>query len=111
MNYLVSLQIQGNNNQNIRLGETHSILWDTRDLIYASSGLAVFNQQDIGPAKAMIPILEKGILELSQNTSSYARYDILFGLGTVKDVLEFYRGLLSDCMAHPYMELYGCILT
>lgn len=109
MDYHVLLQIKIKDDQKIELGEGHHILWDVRDLIYASSGLAILNQQDIGSAKALVPMLQKGILELSQDPSSYAQYEILYGLGTIDDALAFYRSLLTDCIAHPYAELYGCI--
>lgn len=110
MDYLVSLQMNGTDNQKIEVGEGHHIPWDVRELVYASSGLAIFNDQQIGSASAMVPVLQKGILELSQNSADYSQYDILYGLGTVSDTLEFYSSLLSDCMAHPYAALYGCIV-
>ncbi|HEX3018434.1 MAG TPA: hypothetical protein VHP31_11370 [Caproicibacter sp.] len=109
MDYLVMLEVELKDNQKLRLGSGHHILWDIRDLIFASSGLTILNQQDYGLARALIPLLQKGILELSQDSSSYSHYDVLYGLGTVSDALVFYRNLLSDCIAHPYAELYGCI--
>lgn len=111
MKYRVILQMDLSDSQRISLGNDHVFLWDTRDLIAASSGWIVLNQEDIGPAQSFIQLLERGILELTQSADSYQKYEVLHGLGTIRDTLRFYRELLEDCKEHPYTELYGQIIA
>jgi hypothetical protein len=109
MKYHVLLRVHANDGQYIPVGEKHSVVWETRDLISESSGWIALNQDVIGPAKAFIPMLERGILELTHHASDYFRFEAMHGLGTIKETLEFYYDLLNDCKAHPFSELYGVI--
>lgn len=95
----------------VTMGDPHTIPWDNRDLIAASSGWSVMNQQAISPASVLVPNLEKGILELTNRPDSYMEFEVKHGLGTIKDMLLFYRGLLQDCREHPFTELYGAIVV
>lgn len=111
MNYRVFLRVKIRGDHWVTMGEGHSILWDIRSLIEASSGWTVLNQENIGPADSFIPLLEKGILQLTQCANSYHDYEISYGMGTINDALVFYRNLLKDCKAYPFTELYGCIVA
>lgn len=93
------------------LGKSFKILWENRDLIAASSGWIVFNQESIAPADSLIPTLEKGIFELTQRQNVYRGYEIKHGIGTVQETLDFYRELLAACKERPYAELYGKIVA
>lgn len=93
------------------LGKSFQVLWESRDLIAASSGWIVFNQESIAPAYSLIPTLEKGIFELTQRQSDYRGYEIRHGIGTIREILDFYRELLVACEEHPYAELYGKIVA
>lgn len=109
MQYCVLLQLKIEENQWIHAGETHVVPWDFRDLIAASSGWIILNEENFGPANDFIPRLQKGVLELSQNPNSYKRFEVRHGFGTIQDTLLFYEGLLSDCKDHPLFDLYGYI--
>lgn len=111
MEYNVVLRIKVRENSWIRIGEEHRILWETRGLIEASSGWTLLNQVGIGSAASLVPLFEKGIWELTQSADSYLSYEALFGMGTIRDTLEFYRNLLKDCKGHPYAELYGEVVA
>jgi|GEM_PF-962665 len=111
MKYRVLLRVKMQNDSWVAIGEEHTILWDTRDLITASSGWTVLNQEDAGSAGAFIPLLEKGIIELTQHELCYHNYEISHGLGTINDILKFYRNLLKACKEHPFTEVYGCIVA
>jgi hypothetical protein len=93
------------------MGESHTVPWENRDLIAATSGWSVMNQEAISPASVLMPNLEKGIWELTNCPDCYVEFEVKHGLGTIKEVLLFYRGLLQDCLEHPFTELYGAIVT
>lgn len=93
----------------IKLGENHEIQWDNRDLIKASSGWLIVNQEKIGTASDFVPKLHRGILELKNSSEAYTEYELHHGLGTIKKVLSFYERLLQDCQQYPYSELCGGI--
>ncbi|MGX8710120.1 hypothetical protein [Clostridium sp. KNHs216] len=111
MKYRVYLCVKMQSDKWVTIGGNHSILWDLRSLIEASSGWTVLNQEDIGPADSFIPRLEKGILELTQHTEAYRNYEVFYGIGTIDNAVAFYTGLLKDCKTHPFTELYGCIVA
>lgn len=107
MNYSIFLQLKVHENECINMGKNHIISWDTRDLIEASSGWFIFNQDRVRLASELIPMLQKGILELTQDPQSYEYYEMIHGYGTIKSVLVFYGNLLEDCRQYPYAELHG----
>ncbi|MBW7571990.1 hypothetical protein [Caproiciproducens faecalis] len=109
MKYQVFLRVYTKEGQWISVGEKHPIVWTVRDLISASCGWTVLNQENIGSAKAFIPLLQRGIIELTHHESDYSNFEAMHGLGTLKDTLEFYRDLLNDCIDHPFCELYGVV--
>lgn len=109
MIYHVLLRMKTPEGNWLTLGEDHKILWDARELIAASSGWTVLNRQSVTPADSIIPTLEKGILELTEDSGAYSRFEVLHGPGTIRDALDFYRELLQDCRAYPFTELYGYI--
>lgn len=93
----------------VKLGNTHEVQWDNRDLINASSGWLIMNREKVGAVSDLIPKLHRGILELKNSAEAYREYELSHGLGTIKAVLAFYEGLLQDCRQYPYTELYGCV--
>lgn len=105
--FYLRLNIPGGNW--VKVGENHEIQWESRDLIKASSGWFIVNQERIGVASEFVPKLHKGILELKNSSESYASYELNHGFGTIKNVLNFYEGLLQDCQQYPFTELCGCI--
>lgn len=111
MKYRVFLRMQMQEDKWMTMGESHIIPWDIRDLVAESSGWAIMNQQSSGLASALVPELQKGILELTQSPHVYNNFEIAHGLGTIKDVLQFYKELLQDCQRYPYTELYGSIIA
>ncbi len=111
MMYRVVLRIKIQEDRWMQIGSGHDILWDVRDLIEASSGWTVLNQDDIGPANSFLSLLERGIWELTKSADAYQDYEVMYGLGTIRDTLAFYRSLLEDCKEHPYTELFGKIVT
>ena len=74
MNYTVLLRLQLQEEKWITMGENHTIPWDMRDLIVASSGWAVLNQESAGQASALVPKLEKG--DIGIDTKSISLYSI-----------------------------------
>ncbi len=111
MDYRVFLRLQLQEGKWITMGDNHIIPWDMRDLIAASSGWSVMNQESSGLASALVPKLEKGIWELTESPNLYYNYEISHGLGTIRETLEFYQNLLQDCREHPFTELYGDIVA
>jgi phosphoribosyl 1,2-cyclic phosphodiesterase len=111
MKYGVLLRVHIPENNWITLGENHIIPWDNRDLIGASSGWDIMNEENMGLASALVPKLKKGIYELVHHTDSYSTFEIAHGVGTTRETLEFYQELLKDCQEHPFTELYGCIVN
>lgn len=109
MQYYVVLQLNIQNGQWIRAGETHVIPWAFRDLIAASSGWVILNEENFGPANDFISRIQIGIYELSQSPDSFRRFEVAHGFGTIQETLLFYEGLLNDCKDHPSFDLYGYI--
>lgn len=109
MNYCVSLRIQLDGNQWMTVGKNHVIPWNVKDLIMASSGWTVINDDTAGAADSLTSNLQKGILELTNCPDRYIHYEVEHGIGTIKEVLKFYEGLLKDCKDHPYTKVYGQI--
>jgi hypothetical protein len=91
------------------VGKDHVIQWDYRDLIKASSGWLIVNQDKVGMASDVITKLQKGIFELKNSPETYQEYELTLGLGTIKNVLAFYEELLQDCQQYPFTELCGSI--
>lgn len=111
MNYCVSLRMQVQEKQWVTLGENHIISWKYRDLITASSGWVLMNQTESGLATALLPKLNKGIIELTESKEKYADYEISYGPGTIREVLAFYKDLQQDCREHRYTEVYGTVVS
>ena len=105
--FYLSLKIQ--DDKWVKLGEGHDILWDNRDLIKASSGWMIVNQEKLGAASDFVPKLRRGIYELTYSTDNYRNYELDHGLGTIKNVLHFYEELLTDCKEFPFTQLCGGI--
>lgn len=110
MNYCVTLNVEIKGNQCLQLGDKHIIPWDYRDLIESSCGWTVVNEENIGLAKSFSTKLNKGIIELTQNREAYQRFEIRHGMGTINDVLKFYKELFKDCKDHPFAEIYGSVI-
>jgi hypothetical protein len=111
MDYRILLRMQVQENQWVTLGESHIIRWNYRDLIAASSGWVLMNQISSGLATALLPKLNKGIMELTESKKSYDDFEIQFGPGTINEVLKFYQNLQKDCREHRYTEVYGSIVS
>lgn len=109
MNYHVILQMEKAKNEWMDLGQEFVFPWDTRDLIEASSGWVVVNEQNYGFANDLVSELEKGILELMRNKDFYMQYEVLHGIGAIRDTLQFYRDLLKACREYPYAHVYGSV--
>ncbi|HVI41888.1 MAG TPA: hypothetical protein VM577_14655 [Anaerovoracaceae bacterium] len=109
MKYRFYLRLKLQDDNWVEVGNRHEIEWDNRDLIKASSGWLIVNQEKIGTASDLIPKLHKGIIELKNSSETYMEYELNHGLGTIKNVLAFYEELLQDCNQFPYTELCGCI--
>jgi len=107
MKYRFYLRLNVSDGNTVHVGETHEIQWDTRDLIKASSGWLILNQEKVGIASDLVPKLYKGILELKNSSEIYTEYELQHGLGTIKSVLTFYEDLLQDCQQYPFTELCG----
>ena len=109
MKYRFYLRLKVREDIWVNVGRNHDIQWDNRDLIKASSGWLIINQEKFGSASDLISRLQKGIWELKNASDSYMEYELRQGLGTIKNVLSFYEGLLQDCQQYPYTELCGCV--
>lgn len=110
MNYRVVLRIKVEEEKWIQVGSNHEIPWEARGLLQVSSGWIVLNQQSLGSASSLIPLLERGALVLTRSPESFLSYEVDCGPGTIRDAIAFYRGLVEDCRAYPYAELYGEII-
>jgi len=111
LNFSILLRMQLQEGKWVTMGDTHIIPWENRDLITASSDWSVMNQEVVRPASVLIPKLEKGIWELSNCPDCYQEYEVKHGIGTIVDMLKFYRDLLQDCLEHPFAELYGSLVV
>jgi len=107
MNYRFYLRLKIDDHDWKEIGIDHTIKWDTRDLIYASSGWTIMNQESFGHASDIVSMLRKGIVELSETPQSYTSFEVLHGFGTANKILTFYKDLLEDCNKYPYSELCG----
>ena len=110
MNYRVILRIKVQDGKWTQVGSSHEISWEARGLLQASSGWTVLNQFSPGSASSMTSLFEKGALTLTHSPESFLAYEVDCGPGTIRDAIAFYHGLLEDCRAHPYAELYGRIV-
>lgn len=106
--FFITWKVQENNW--VVMGEKHVIPWDVRDLISASSGWFIVNEGCIGKASVMIPMLQKGLTQLTDSAVDYADYETRHGLGTIENVRVFYESLLRDCMRYPNYELCGSMV-
>ena len=111
MKYRFYLRLKVQDDKWVNVGENHEIQWDNRDLINASSGWLIVNQEKFGAASDLVPRLYKGIWELKNASDIYTEYELNHGLGTIKNVLSFYEELLQDCKQYPYTELFGCVAS
>jgi len=111
MKYSFSLRLKIQEEKWIVMGDKHIITWEIRDLITASSGWFIIHQGSKKFASELIPILQKGIFELTELRQKYNIYEALHGLGTIESVIKFYKELLVDCLQYPYTELYGCVTS
>lgn len=109
MKYYFYLRLNMPDGTRAKVGKTHEILWDNRDLIQASSGWLIINRENAGTASDLIPRLHKGIVELKSSSERYWEYELSHGLGTIKDVTAFFEGLLQDCRQYPYAQLCGSV--
>lgn len=107
MNYSIELRMELPEKEFVSMGELHTIPWENRDLVEASSGLSFVNGDSVGLASSIVAKLEKGIWELTNCPDCYQQYEVKHGLGTVKEMLAFYRNMLQDCRDHPFASLYG----
>lgn len=107
MTYRAYLRIELQKGQWMTLGEPHILPWKMRDLVGAASGWEIMNQQSAGNAAALIPKLNRGILELTNNASQYIILEVGHGIGATRTVLQFLKSLLKDCESHPFTEVYG----
>lgn len=108
MDYCVSFRIKTDGKW-ITVGEKHCIPWNMRDLITASSGWTVINDNAVGNADKLAYELQKGILELTNSPGEYLSFEVRHGIGTIGKVLAFYRELLDDCRKYPFTNVYGKI--
>lgn len=111
MKYRLYLRVKMQDDNWVKIGKNHEIQWESRDLIKASSGWLIVNQDKIGMASDFVPKLHKGIMELQNSSDTYREYELMHGLGTIKSVLSFYEELLRDCQRYPYTELCGCVAS
>ncbi|MEL7654662.1 MAG: hypothetical protein AAGU75_01995 [Bacillota bacterium] len=111
MKYRFYLRLKVQENNWVKVGSDHDINWDNRDLVKASSGWLIVNQEKVGTASDIVPKLHKGILELKNASENYSEYELNHGLGTIKNVLTFYEKLLQDCQQYPFTELCGCVAS
>lgn len=111
MKYCFYLRVKLQDDKWVSFGENHEIQWDIRDLIKASSGWLIVNQEKVGMASDLVPRLYRGIIELQDSSDIYREFEMQHGLGTIKNVLSFYEGLLNDCRNYPYTELCGRVAS
>lgn len=109
MDYCVSLRVRADGDQWLTVGESHCIPWNVRDLITASSGWTVINDNTAGDADTLASDLQKGIWELTNCPDNYIHFEVEHGMGTIGEVLAFYKELLDDCRKYPYTSVYGKI--
>lgn len=107
MKYRFYFRLKLHDDNWVKIGEDHIIHWDVRDLIKASSGWHIINQEKVSSATDLVPKLRRGIIELKDCSESYLEYERQHGFGTIKSVLAFYESLLSDCQKYPFSELCG----
>ncbi len=109
MKYRLYLRVKLQDDSWVIVGQNHEIQWDNRDLIKASCGWLIMNQDKFGMASDFVPKLHRGIMELQSSSNIYKEYEMMHGFGTIKSVLSFYEQLLIDCQKYPYTELCGCV--
>ena len=71
MRYRFYLRINLPEGNSVRIGENHEIQWDNRDIISASSGWLIVNQEKVGMASDVVIKLYRGIQELKNSPDNY----------------------------------------
>ena len=88
MSYDINFCIrEKNTNELIRIGGEANITWNVRELIKQSSGWVIKNEETNGLAKDLMPLILKGIEELSTYPEKYKQYDSNFQVGSA--IVEF----------------------
>ena len=111
MDYCVSLRVKMKELEWITMGRNHCIPWTVGELVAASSGWTVINEEPMGLACSLVSDLQKGIMELTEHRDTYIGFEVKHGMGTIQEVLEFYQDLLKDCKEYPFTEVYGAIVS
>lgn len=76
--------------------------YNVRELIEKSSGWKIKNCELNGKAEDLMPLIQKGISELTNNPNEYKKYESSNGWGTVETTLYFYERLLEYLVEYPY---------
>lgn len=97
MSYDISFCIrEKNTNELIRIGGEANITWNVRELIKQSSGWDIKNEDTNGLAKDLIPMIDKGRMELEWHPEKYKQYESPNGWGTIDGVWRFYKRMFLD---------------
>lgn len=97
MSYDVSFRVKIEGlNKYIKVESVANITYNVRELIKQSSGWDIKNEDENGFVKDWIPMIEKGIEELTNNPDKYKQYEAETGWGTVEGTLKFYKKCLEE---------------
>ena len=69
--------------------------WNVRKMIEKSTGLEWLNEANNGFCKDVIPLIEKGYVELIKNPEAYRKYDSPNGWGTVESTARFFKNIID----------------
>ena len=70
--------------------------WNVREMIVKSTGLEWNNCCNNGFCKDIIPKIEKGLHELTEQPEKYKKYEAPNGWGTVESTKRFFNQILED---------------
>ena len=73
-----------------------NITWNVREIIELSTGLPWKNEANNGYVKDIIPAIENGWRELSNNPKKYKPYESPNGWGTVEGTRRFFQRILES---------------
>lgn len=72
-----------------------NITWNVREMIKKSTGLQWSNDADNGLCVDVIPAIEKGFRELTDNREKYKKYESPNGWGTVAGCRGFFERIID----------------
>ena len=70
--------------------------WNLREMIQASTKLPWLRGENNGLCKDVVPLIEKGLMEIEAFPDLYEQYQAPNGWGTIKDCRDFFKDIIKS---------------